>query len=1013
GTVEKFIGDAVMAIFGAPAAHEDDPERAVRAALAIRDWAEGERIELRVGINTGEALVSLGAHPAEGQTLAAGDVVNTAARLQAAAPVGGILVDDQTFRATEKAIEFAEAEPVEAKGKAQPVPVWQVVAARSRASVERAHGAALVGRRREVDLLSGALARVRQERSPELVTLVGVPGIGKSRLVLELYGLIEGEAELTSWRHGRCLPYGEGVIFWALGEMVKAQAGILEDDDDAEATRKLRAVVDDSWVESHLRPLVGLSGGAEGGVDRREEAFTAWRRFFEGLAEERPLVLVFEDLHWADENLLDFVDHLIDWATAVPLLVVCAARPELLSRRPGWGGGKPNALTVSLSPLSDEETALLLAELLERSLLPADTQAELLARAGGNPLYAEEYARALREHGRVEQLPDTVQGMIAARLDLLELEQKQLIQDAAVVGKTFWLGALVLLTGSEPGVLEQRLHALERKEFVRRERASSLAGDAEYAFRHLLVRDVAYGQIPRGERAEKHRCAAEWLEQLGRPDDHAEMLAHHYLQALELGQAAGLDTAALAAPAQVALSVAGDRALALNAYGAAGRYYRAALDLLPEDDPRHGRLLLNLGRVLLLVGEPDIGLLERARDELLAARNADGAAEAETRLAEHFWQTGERDQAFGHLRRAGELVEPLPPSFVKAHAIATASRFRMLAGEEEDAIRLGREALAMAEELGLDDVRAAALNNLGTARLDLGDEQGLDDLTEAIRLAELANAPFELCRAKTNLGAQLWVRGQLARSLELRREAGEDAVRFGQLGIARGTRVVVNLQYTLGDWDEAEAGADAFISEVEAGRPHYMAFEAYFTRARIRFARDQSDAALADAEQALTLARRAADPQALLPALARLAHISCELGDRDRAETLAEDFLSALKAGSGIGFAISSTHILSWTLTRLGRGEELAAALQSYETPWARAAIAFCEGNPLQAAEIFAEIGAATDEAYARLTAARLFAEQGRRAEADAQLQYALAFYRAVGASRYVREGQALLAATA
>jgi len=280
----------------------------------------------------------------------------------------------------------------------------------------------------------------------------------------------------------------------------------------------LRAAVDDPWIESHLRPLVGLSGGAEGGADRRDEAFTAWRRFFEGLADERPLVLVFEDLHWADENLLDFVDHLIDWATGIPLLVVCTARPELLARRPGWGGGKPNALTISLSPLSDEETARLFGELLERSVLPADTQAELLARAGGNPLYAEEYARALRERGRIEQLPETVQGMIAARLDLLELEQKKLIQDAAVVGKSFWLGALVLITDEERGVLEERLHALERKEFVRRERASSLAGDAEYAFRHLLVRDVAYGQIPRGERAEKHRRAAEWLEQLGRPE---------------------------------------------------------------------------------------------------------------------------------------------------------------------------------------------------------------------------------------------------------------------------------------------------------------------------------------------------------------------------------------------------------------------------------------------------------------------------------------------------------------
>jgi len=255
---------------------------------------------------------------------------------------------------------------------------------------------------------------------------------------------------------------------------VKAQAGILEEDDNAEAERKLRAAVDDPWIESHLRPLVGLSGGAEGGADRRDEAFTAWRRFFEGLADERPLVLVFEDLHWADENLLDFVDHLIDWATGIPLLVVCTARPELLARRPGWGGGKPNALTISLSPLSDEETARLLGELLERSVLPADTQAELLARAGGNPLYAEEYARALRERGRIEQLPETVQGMIAARLDLLELEQKKLIQDAAVVGKSFWLGALRVDHGRRAR-RARRAAARARAEGIRAARASLFA----------------------------------------------------------------------------------------------------------------------------------------------------------------------------------------------------------------------------------------------------------------------------------------------------------------------------------------------------------------------------------------------------------------------------------------------------------------------------------------------------------------------------------------------------------
>jgi class 3 adenylate cyclase len=273
GSVEKFIGDAVMAVFGAPAAHEDDAERAVRAALAIRDWAEEEGIELRVGINTGEALVTLSARPDEGQTMATGDVVNTAARLQSAAALNSILVGEQTFRATDKTIEFAPEPSVEAKGKADPVPAWRAVAARSRPSVDRVHGALLVGRQREVELLAGALDRAREERTPQLVTIVGLPGIGKSRLVYELYGRIEGEVELTYWRQGRCLPYGEGITFWALGEMVKSHAGIRDGDSQDEAQRKLALAVDDPWVEAHLRPLVGLAGGADGGGERREEAF--------------------------------------------------------------------------------------------------------------------------------------------------------------------------------------------------------------------------------------------------------------------------------------------------------------------------------------------------------------------------------------------------------------------------------------------------------------------------------------------------------------------------------------------------------------------------------------------------------------------------------------------------------------------------------------------------------------------------------------------------------------------
>jgi len=503
GTVEKFIGDAVMAVFGAPMAHEDDPERAVRAALAIRDAIRDEDagLQVRIAVNTGEALVSLDARPSAGEGMAAGDVVNTTARLQSAAPVNGILVGESTYRSTRHAIEYREAAPVEAKGKADPVQVWEVVQAYSRIAVETLEtGAPLIGRRRELDVLTGALERARQERTPQLVTLVGVPGIGKSRLVYELFKAIESEPDLVFWRQGRALPYGEGVTYWALAEMVKAHAGVLETDSLADVGQKLTQAVsvvlgespEAEWVELHLRLLVGLTTSTDMSGDRRAESFAAWRRFFEALAEQNPLVLVFDDLHWADDDLLDFVDHLVDWASSVPILVVCAARPELLDRRPAWGGGKLNAATVSVTPLSDEETAELIGALLERILLPAEIQATLLAHADGNPLYAEQFVRMhLERAGDAPALPETVQGIIAARLDILPAAEKALLQEAAVMGKVFWLGAAAAIGELGPDAVETLLHALERKDFIRRERRSSVAGETEYSFRHVLVQDVA------------------------------------------------------------------------------------------------------------------------------------------------------------------------------------------------------------------------------------------------------------------------------------------------------------------------------------------------------------------------------------------------------------------------------------------------------------------------------------------------------------------------------------------
>jgi class 3 adenylate cyclase/tetratricopeptide (TPR) repeat protein len=1029
GTVEKFIGDAVMALFGAPIAHEDDPERAVRAALTIRDWARerGEDLPIRIAVATGEALVALGARPLEGEGMASGDVVNTAARLQGAAPVDGVLVDETTYRATSHMIEYRAAEPVEARGKAEPVPVWEALEARSRfgTDIGERRRAPLIGRERELDALVAALARAREERTPQLVTLIGVPGIGKSRLVFELFQAIEADPELIYWRQGRSLPYGEGVSFWALGEMVKAHAGILDTDSAEDAERKLRRAIesdlggvkDAAWVEAHLRPLLGLAEETKARGDHRAESFAAWRRFLEALAEQRPLVLVFEDLHWADEGLLDFVDHLVDWAVGVPILVVCTARPELLSLRSGWGGGKSNAVTLSLSPLSDDQTAQLIAALLERSVLPADTQSALLQHAGGNPLYAEEFVRMATDRKLVTgdgelPLPESIQGIVAARLDSLPDAEKALLQDAAVIGKVFWLGAAAEIGGVRRSSAEELLHRLERKEFIRRERRSSVADETEYAFGHLLVLDVAYGQIPRGRRAEKHRLAAGWIEALGRFEDHAEMLAHHYLAALELARAAGAESVALAEQARLALREAGDRASRLGALPAAERFYNVALDLWPEDDLDRPSLLLMLGRVLSqteISGREEV--LTEARDGLLAAGDVAAAAEAEVMLGLVFQRRARRQVAFEHYARAEALARDLEPSASKAYVISNVSRYLMLAGETEDAIRLGRVALEMATDLELDELRAHALNNIGTARTANGDLRGLGELEESIAISLEINSS-ESARAYTNLGSTLAGLGELERSFAMQAEARRLAKRFGLGEVARKVEAERAWElYVRGRWDEALALADELIADFEQ-KPGFMEGVCRSVRGCMRLAVDDLGGAQADARQAIELARRGKDPQIVQPALALGARVY-SLTEPGRGNDLVDELLAeGRSAESGVpGEWLPN---LAAALVTLGRtDEELAAAARvSVRTPWLEAAIAFCTGDFQRAAGIYAEIGDKPEEAYARLRAAEVLVGEGHRAEADAELERALAFWRSVGATAYVREGEALLAAS-
>jgi class 3 adenylate cyclase/tetratricopeptide (TPR) repeat protein len=1021
GTVEKFIGDAVMALFGAPIAHEDDPERAVRAALAIRDWVveEEAELQLRIAVNTGEALIALGARPSQGEGMASGDVVNTTARLQSAAPVNGILVGETTYRATRHVIDYRDAEPVEAKGKTEPVRVWEAMTARSRVGSEAVSvRAPLIGRSRELDQVVDAFERARQERSTQQVTLAGVPGIGKSRLVAELLAHVDSLEELIFWRHGRSLPYGEGAAFWALGEMVKAQAGILESDPPEDVSRKLGETVaqhveqsERSWVEGKLGALVGLGGDkAVGGA--REESFSAWRRFLESLAEERPLVLVFEDLHWAGDELLDFVDELPEWVEDAPMLVLCTARPELLDRRPGWGGGKRNATTISLSPLASDETAQLLASLLDRPLLPAETQAELLMRAGGNPLYAEQFARMLSEGGKVgDALPETVQGIIAARLDSLADGEKRLLQDAAVLGKVFWAGSLATVTGSESETVEQQLRSLGRKEFVRRERHSSVEGELEYAFNHVLVRDVAYGQIPRSERASKHRRAAEWIESLGRGDDQAELLAHHYLSALELVRASGGEVDDLVVRARTAVRAAGAQALALRAYTAAARSYELAAGLTGEPDPGRPRALLGHGLALkALNDERRFDLLEEAGSELLSVGDLDGAAEVEVALAEAWWHAGDRERCSACLERAADLVRGRQASVTSAEVLAQIARFRSLFGDELFAIELARQSLELAEAFGRDDVRATNLITLGTAGFYVRDpdlESSLADVRAGVDLALACGDLPQVSRGYSNLGSLLNLTGDLSGSEEAVLEASRITERIGNVPGMRFTAGnVIECEFYAGRWQSIEARANAFLEESEK-EPHYMDGVAFCARSMIELAGDKIELARADVERAIAVGRRVVDPQAKNPALAMGAFVYAELGQYEQALPLLEE----IEPEPFIG----AIPMAFFAAAELGTAAEFRERVRAFgrETGWDRAGDAVLDGRWADAADAYDEIGARSWAALAALRATQTLVEQGRRAEADEQLIRALAFYRSVGATRYIREGESLLAASA
>jgi DNA-binding SARP family transcriptional activator len=821
GRVEKFIGDAVMALFGAPVAHEDDPERAVRAALAIRDWLAEQAgpEQARIAVATGEAHVTLGVLATEGEPVAVGEVVNTAARLQAAAPANRVLVSEQTFRATKHAIEYRTAEAVVAEGESAPIRVWEAIRVLAQPGVDPSrHHSPFVGRERELGALLERLASAASERSPQFVTILGVPGIGKTRLVSEFQQAAVVADQPLKWRQGRSLPYGDGVSFWALGEMLKAEAGILESDPTETVERKLRNAVrrvvkDPDDVDRsgrYLGALLGLGGEEAATPGRRGDTFAVWRHFLEKLADQRPLVLVFEDLHWADEALLDFVDELVDHVGSVPLLVVATARPELLERRPGWAGGKANALTISLSPLSASDTRRLVAALLEQRVVPAEAPEALLARVGGNPLYAEQFCRMLVEGGRLEELPESLHGIIAARLDALADVEKQLLQDASIVGRVFWLGALEAMAGISRRDADELLQPLVRRELVQRARHSSVAGDTEYAFRHELLRDVAYDEIPRARKAERHRRVAEWIDSLGRAEDHAELLAHHYVAVLDYGRAAGQDVADVVDSTRRALQAAGLRAMSLSANERAAEYFSGAVELLgglPEGEARtraEAELQLQLGVALFALRGLGAREVERAytraTELMMATAPAAEQFPVDFGLSIFHGHRGNFDRSTPLVERLTDLASKGDDS-MKLQALHARWMNSLFAGGVDDAVAAADEGLAIYRpeahhttsfRFGNHDPGVCALALQALAFALRGESvRAVTQMHDAIALSERLGHAATLAQPLTQLPWALQINGDAdATLLESERAlALEDEVAHPQFfGIAHAMR---------------------------------------------------------------------------------------------------------------------------------------------------------------------------------------------------------------------------------
>ncbi len=898
GHLDKFIGDAVMGVFGAPVAHEDDALRAVRAAMRIVRTIDELRerdpdLRVRVAVNTGEAVVAFGEGPQVGEAVA-GDVVNTASRMQALAPPGGVVIGEATYRRVRNHVVAEAMPPARVKGKADPVAVWRVLGERDPSTVARISPVRFVGRDRELALLADLFDRTVADRKAHLVTISGEAGIGKSRLVEELRALV---ADRAAWLEGRSVPYGEAVTYSMLADVVRAAAGIGPTDEPAEVSRKLRAAALGSGIEERavdavvmpLEPALGLLrddletqvGPAEIGASVAALVGTG----------SRPIVLALHDLHWADEVVLEATAAAVRRLADSPVLVLATTRPELYDRDVRWPPAGAEATTVPLSALSPEQTEALVVSLIANAALAPDARASLLQRAAGNPLFALEYARMLADDVRRGDLavPETIQALIAARIDAVADGARTLLHDAAVVGTEFWPALLAAVGSRAEEVVRQDLADLVARGLVR-PTLSSLEGHEAFAFTHELIRDTAYGRIPRAERARRHLAVAEWLEAAAgeRAGERAEALAQHFATAVELAEAARdrqlLDRARM--PAAHWLVEAGRRALSADARRAFTLLEHAAA--IADDGTRELATALMDSALAgrrggTLAPAEVLDRYERAERIWRALEDPLGLGEVLVRMGSQLGAMARTAESRERLAEAIAVLEPVPPGRQLAAAYAHRAEEALFAGDVRSALSDAERTIEIFGGDTRDELAVMALHIRGDARCSLGDVGGLDDLRRALEISDAMQRPNDVVTSENYLAEWLWAFEGPTSGWPHYAQAERVAERNGNVSQGLWTKAArLQLLYELGRDDELLHVADEVLArgKERLDATVWVFAQAYRAEALVELGR--ADEAI-DPAELLGHARAAEDVQAVAPALLAAAALALATGDRPTA----------------------------------------------------------------------------------------------------------------------------------